>query len=66
MGATSIPCDETTRDRLKNLKSNNESWDEFLNAMADEFSGTSNTNDLEARVTDLERRVSDIESMATR
>lgn len=65
MGATSIPCDEATRDRLKSLKGE-ESWDDFLSNMADQYDSTGSASELEQRVSNLENRVSDIESMATR
>jgi predicted transcriptional regulator len=38
MGRTSIPVDEATKDRLDELKRENETWDEFLErtALSDE------------------------------
>ena len=30
MGRTSIPVNESTKDRLDELKQDNETWDEFL------------------------------------
>jgi hypothetical protein len=37
MEKTTIPCLKETRNRLKNLARKNESWDEFLNRLADKF-----------------------------
>lgn len=65
MGATSIPCDEATRDRLKSLKGE-ESWNEFLAELADQYDGGSSRGELERRIDRLESRINDIESMATR
>jgi hypothetical protein len=38
MSRTSIPVDETTKDRLDDLKRDDETWDEFLErtALSDE------------------------------
>lgn len=34
MSRTSIPVDESTKDRLDNLKRDDETWDEFLHRTA--------------------------------
>ena len=36
MSRTSIPVDETTKDRLDKLKRDNETWDEFLRRVTSE------------------------------
>lgn len=36
MSRTSIPVDESTKERLDNLKQENETWDEFLTRIAGE------------------------------
>ncbi|SEN99932.1 hypothetical protein SAMN05216388_10077 [Halorientalis persicus] len=36
MSRTSIPVDESTKERLDNLKQDNETWDEFLTRIAGE------------------------------
>jgi hypothetical protein len=36
MSRTSIPVDETTKDRLDALKRTDETWDEFLRRIASE------------------------------
>lgn len=47
---TSIPCQETTRDRLKDIRDGEfRSWDEFLHALADTYEGL-DTTDAESEV----------------
>lgn len=65
MGKTSISCSEETRDRLKSLK-DDQTWDELLIEMADQYNSTTSDDGLEARIERLESRVTEIESMATR
>ncbi len=65
MGATSIPCDEATRDRLKAMKGDH-SWDELLIEMADQYDDSTTDDALARRMDSLEQRLSEIESMATR
>lgn len=36
MSRTSIPVDESTKERLDNLKQDGETWDEFLTRIAGE------------------------------
>ena len=36
MGRTSIPVNESTKDRLDELKQDNETWDEFLRRISSE------------------------------
>jgi len=44
MGKTSIPCNEATRDRLDDLRDGQyKSWDAFLNQLADDWQGESDT-----------------------
>lgn len=63
---TTIPVDDDTRDRLRSLKSDDQTWSELLNAMADQFEGVESGDVSRSEFQALERRVSDIENMATR
>jgi NAD(P)-dependent dehydrogenase (short-subunit alcohol dehydrogenase family) len=65
VGETSIPCTESTRDRLRDDKTTGVSWDRYLNDLLD---AAERVDDYEngADVTDLSSLADAVETVETR